>query len=83
MTRGGSYADAGAECVAGSIDLVVKYPDGGIGIIDWKRAPKLRKNMWGFRRTDPDTMRAPLDHLDECDGAFYALQVRRSGAGGG
>jgi len=57
--------------LAGSIDLVVRRGDEGeIVIVDYKRSDKLQDRMHGFRR-----MRPPLNHLDDCDGAGYALQL--------
>ena len=65
-------APQGGEAIAGSVDLVVRYPDGQLGIIDWKRSPKLLEHMWDHFGHTRD---APLDHLDDCDGVKYALQL--------
>lgn len=69
-----ALAEHGGEGISGSVDLVVRYPDGQLGIVDWKRSPKLGRNMWGFGKT-PRRMAPPFDHLDDCDGAKYALQL--------
>lgn len=66
------YTDPTAEGIAGSIDLVVEFPDGTLGLVDWKRSPKLITGMWGF---PGKRMLPPFDHLDGCDGAKYALQL--------
>ena len=64
-------AENGGEGISGSVDLVVQYPNGRLGIIDWKRSKDLLGGMWSFGQTRT----APLDHLDDCDGASYALQL--------
>ena len=57
--------------LAGSIDLVVRNVETGRCIIvDYKRSNKLQANLVGYRK-----MSAPLNHLDDCDGATYALQL--------
>ena len=56
--------------IAGSVDAVFKMPDDSIIVVDWKLSDKLYMNMTGFRK-----MMAPLNHLDDCDGAGYALQT--------
>ena len=64
------YADE--EDVAGSLDFIGTRPDGALVIVDWKRSPKLQEHMRGhFRKF----MAWPLDHLNDCDGAAYALQL--------
>jgi hypothetical protein len=64
------YADE--EDVAGSLDFIGTRRDGKLVIVDWKRSPKLQEHMRGhFRKY----MTWPLDHLDDCDGAAYALQL--------
>jgi hypothetical protein len=66
------FTDMDAEGIAGSVDLVIQYPDGSLGIVDWKRTPKLSEHLKSF---GSKTMLPPLDHLPECDGAKYALQL--------
>tara|TARA_B100001989_G_C24547919_1_gene472243 strand:+ start:898 stop:2244 length:1347 start_codon:yes stop_codon:yes gene_type:complete len=56
--------------IAGSVDAVFKMPDESIVVVDWKLSDKLYMNMTGFKK-----MMAPLNHLDDCDGAGYALQT--------
>ena len=57
--------------LAGSIDLVVRNSvTGRVAIVDYKRSDKLDSRMHGYAK-----MAAPLDHLDDCDGAGYALQL--------
>jgi hypothetical protein len=64
----------GGEGIAGSVDVVLRYPDGALAIVDWKRSPKLLSKLWGFGGR-PAGMLPPLDHLDDCSGAVYALQL--------
>lgn len=57
--------------LAGSIDLIVRDSATGVcHIVDFKRSNKLRRDLRGYSR-----MRAPLNHLDDCKGASYALQT--------
>ena len=57
--------------LAGSLDLIVWDERRGVyHIIDHKRTDKLRANLRGY-----DKMSAPLDHIDDCKGAAYALQT--------
>jgi hypothetical protein len=63
---------AEAESVAGSVDFVGVLPDDTLVIVDWKRSPKLQSNMLGQYGK---RMRKPFDHLDDCDGAKYAIQL--------
>lgn len=57
--------------LAGSIDLILFEPaTGKHHIVDHKRSDKLKRGLRGFGK-----MRAPLNHLDDCDGASYALQT--------
>lgn len=56
--------------IAGSVDAVFKLPDDSLVIVDWKLSDKLYMNMIGFKK-----MKKPLNHLDDCDGAGYALQT--------
>ncbi len=57
--------------LAGSIDLIVWDERRKVyHIIDHKRSDKLRGQMRGYGK-----MKAPMDHLDDCKGAGYALQT--------
>ena len=58
------------ENIAGCIDLAAELPNGDIYLIDWKRSEKLSKKMYGFR-----PMKAPLNHLEDCSGCAYAIQL--------
>ena len=59
------------ENIAGSIDFIAENEDGDLVIIDWKRTKKLRDSFQNpFRK-----MSAPLDHLDDCKGSHYELQL--------
>ena len=59
------------ENVAGCIDLAVILPDSRLYLIDWKRSHKLRSQMCN----DYNRMKAPLNHLDDCSGCTYAIQL--------
>jgi len=62
---------AGAERLAGSIDFVGRLSDGSLVLYDWKRSKELStKYTKTFRR-----VRAPLQHLDDCQGMHYRLQL--------
>lgn len=55
--------------IAGSIDLVLKCPEGGYAICDWKRSKEIKasnKYSKGY---------SPLSHLDDCNLNHYALQL--------
>lgn len=57
--------------VAGSIDLILYEPGKDLyHILDFKRSDKLADQMTGFTKMKP-----PLNHLDDCKGAAYALQT--------
>jgi len=59
------------EDLGGSIDLLIRNRDTGtLCIIDYKVSQKLKGKMHGFKR-----MKAPMSHLDDCDGCAYALQL--------
>ena len=59
------------ENVAGCIDLALKLPDGRLYLIDWKRSQNLKSKMYNTFKS----MKPPLDHLEDCDGCAYALQL--------
>ena len=63
--------------VAGSIDCVCVLPNGSLGIIDWKRSVKVRETVERkkFGRGPRPRMRAPMEHLPDCDVACYAIQL--------
>ena len=57
--------------IGGSIDLILHEPSTGLyHIVDYKRTPKMPAQMRGFSR-----MKEPMQHLDDCKVAGYALQV--------
>ena len=57
--------------LAGSIDLVIRHRNTGkLAILDYKRSPKLCTGLRGFA-----PMLSPFSHLQDCDGAAYALQL--------
>ena len=58
--------------LAGSVDALFLLPDGTFCIVDWKVSDKLSNNMFGF---GSKKLKAPFNHLDDCDGAKYALQL--------
>ena len=60
------------ENIAGSVDFVGSFPDGSLVIVDWKRSNKLNTHMidhWNKK------LQWPFTHLDDCDGAKYAIQL--------
>lgn len=60
------------ENLAGSVDFVGSFPDGSLIIVDWKRSDKLASHMrdhWNKK------LSWPLNHLEDCDGAKYAIQL--------
>lgn len=62
---------ADAECLAGSIDFVAQRTDGSFVIFDWKRSANLRSKYSNhFQR-----MQYPLEHLDDCSGIHYRIQL--------
>lgn len=61
--------------VAGSVDCVVRLPDGTLGIIDWKRSTKVRDRLVGTGAPFEVSMHEPMDHLDGVVTAGYALQL--------
>lgn len=59
--------------LAGSIDLIVHDAARGVyHLVDYKRSDKLQSQLRGF---GSKKMAAPLDHLQDCKGAGYALQL--------
>ena len=57
--------------VAGSVDAILYEPSRDLyHILDYKRSDKVKRDLRGYGR-----MRAPFDHLDDCKGAGYALQL--------
>ena len=59
------------ENLAGSIDFVARADDGSLVLMDWKRRKQLRDHFSNSYRT----LRAPLDHIDDCGGQLYRLQL--------
>ena len=63
------------EDLAGSIDLVLRDPeDGGLILVDWKRSEKLPRKHEALSVR----MRAPLDHVPDCHGYHYRLQLNNT-----
>jgi len=59
--------------LAGSIDLIVFDAERGIHhLVDYKRSDKLESQLRGF---GSKKMKRPLNHLADCKGAGYALQL--------
>ena len=57
--------------VAGSVDLILYDTKKDLyHIVDHKRSDKLKKDLRGYRKMKP-----PFNHLDDCKGAAYALQL--------
>lgn len=57
--------------LAGSIDCILYDAARDVHhIVDFKRSDKLKRDLRGFGK-----MRAPFNHLDDCKGAGYALQL--------
>ncbi len=62
---------ADEERMAGSIDFVARDPQGDLVLFDWKRSKSLfTKYVNGWQR-----MMSPLEHLDDCAGVHYRLQL--------
>jgi hypothetical protein len=62
---------ADQECLAGSIDFVGMLDDGRVVIYDWKRSANLRNKY----TNQYQKMVFPFDHLDDCQGNHYRLQL--------
>ena len=58
------------ENLAGSIDFCARLPDGTFLLADWKRSAELRQKFSSSMK-----MRRPLQHLDDCAGMQYRLQL--------
>lgn len=57
--------------LAGSIDLVIRNrKTNRFAVIDYKRSDKLSDRLIGYGR-----MKGDMAHLEDCDGAAYALQL--------
>lgn len=57
--------------VGGSIDFIGQLPDSSYVIMDWKRSKSLASSLDnGYKNGLP-----PIDHLADCDGIKYALQL--------
>ena len=55
--------------IAGSIDAIVKNPDGTFTIVDWKRSKQIKfeNSYQRFKR--------PFQHLEDCNFNHYAFQL--------
>ena len=60
------------EKLCGSIDFVSRHPDGKLSLYDWKRTKKLPESYQSF---NDRRMLSPLDHLPDCKGMCYRLQM--------
>jgi len=58
--------------LAGSVDFVGRLPDGTFALLDWKRSKDLDSNL---RSKYGKHAKYPLEHLDDCDGSKYFLQL--------
>ncbi len=59
--------------VAGSVDFVGAYPDGTLGIVDWKRCIHGGRGFAAhFHGT---TLKPPLEHLQDCKLSHWLAQV--------
>ena len=56
-------------CVAGQLDALFSNDDGELCIWDWKRSKNVKFEN-PFR-----SLKEPLNHLAECNGYLYALQL--------
>lgn len=56
--------------IAGTADLLVEKPNGVWSIVDWKTNKAIYKNSFGGKM-----MKAPLDHLEDCNWIHYSLQL--------
>jgi len=63
---------ADMEMLAGSIDFVTQRSDGSLVLYDWKRSKQLKSKCSPFFGR---TMKAPLDHVPDCQGWHYRLQL--------
>ena len=59
------------ERLAGSIDFVARREDGQLVLYDWKRSKLLSSKYSNHWRH----MSGPLDHLEDCAGIHYRLQL--------
>ena len=62
-----------ASHIAGSVDAILRKPDGKLVIVDWTRSDKLECHLGSYERRK--FMRSPFQHLEDCDGGQYALQL--------
>jgi hypothetical protein len=58
--------------LAGSVDFVGRFPDGTYALLDWKRAKNLEA---GLQNNFNRKAAYPLEHLDDCEGNKYFLQL--------
>ena len=55
--------------VAGQVDLICLETDGSFSIFDWKRSRHIKVD------NPYENMLPPLDHLDDCNMNYYAMQL--------
>ena len=58
------------EQLAGTIDFVMRDARGELVLVDWKRCKQLRHRYESSIR-----MKKPIDHLPDCAGTHYRLQL--------
>ena len=58
--------------LGGTVDFIGQKSDGSFVIIDWKRSLKLESNL---TNNYGKTARSPIEHMDDCDGSKYFLQL--------
>jgi hypothetical protein len=59
-----------AASVVATVDAVVRFPSGALGLIDWKHTSGLATRMTSSRRLKP-----PFTHLPDCDVVRYCIQL--------
>jgi hypothetical protein len=67
-----------SEYLCGSIDFVVIYESGELGIYDWKRVKQIKKeNTWKDKlgNIKRKKMLKPFEKFDDCNFSHYSLQL--------
>lgn len=59
-----------AASVVATVDAVVQFPSGALGLLDWKHTLNLASRM-----TSPRRLHAPFSHLPDCDAVRYCVQL--------
>ena len=55
--------------IAGTIDIVLENPDGGVTLIDWKTTSNLKMD------NPYQNAKSPISHLNDCNYVKYLLQL--------